>query len=65
MENGGKEKQFFASQTSQVPVSGGKGWQFFASVFSKTKNLDAKTKNQRQDPASRKTEMVIIDGKVY
>ena len=65
MENGGKEKQFFASKTSETPVSGGKGWQFYASVFSKTKNLDAKPKNQRQDPASKKTEMGIIDGKVY
>ena len=35
MENGGKEKQFFASQTSQVPVSGGKGWQFYATCFAK------------------------------
>ena len=65
MEKGGKEKQFIASQTSETPVSGGKGWQIYASVFSKTKILDAKTKNQRKKPASRKTEMVIIDGKVY
>jgi len=35
MENGGKNKQFFASQTSQVPVSGGKGWQFYATCFAK------------------------------
>ena len=54
-ENGGEEKQFFASQTSQVPVSGGKGWQIYASVFSKTKNLDAKTKNQRKKPAYQNT----------
>ena len=49
MENGGKENQFIASQTSTISVSGGKGWQFYASVFSKTKNLDAKTKNQRKN----------------
>ena len=55
MENGGKEKQCFASKTSEAPVSGGKGWQFCASIFSKTKNLDAKTKNQRQDPAYQNT----------
>ena len=65
MEFGGKNKQFIASKTSETPVSGGKGWQFFASIFSKTKILDAKTQNQKQKPASRKTEMVIIDGKVY
>ena len=65
MENGGKEKQCIASQTSETPVSGGIGWQIYASVFSKTKILDAKPKNQRQDPASRKSEMGIIDGKVY
>ena len=29
----GKKKQFFASQTSQDPVSGGKGWQIYASIF--------------------------------
>ena len=65
MENGGKEKQFFASQTSETPVSGGKGWQIYASVFSKTKNLDAKPQESKEKPASRKTEMVIIDGMVY
>ena len=65
MENGGKEKQFFASQTIKTSVNGGKGWQIYASVFSKTKNLDAKTKKQKRKPASRKTEMIIIDGKVY
>jgi hypothetical protein len=35
MENGGKEKQFIASQTRQDPVSGGKGWQFYATYFDK------------------------------
>ena len=55
MENGGKEKQFFASQTSQVPVSGGKGWQFYASVFSKTKNLDAKPQESKEKPAYQNT----------
>jgi len=48
-ENGGKENQFIASQTSKTPVSGGKGWQFYASIFSKTKILEANNKNQRQD----------------
>jgi len=42
MENGGKEKQFFASQTSQVPVSGGKGWQFYATCFAKN-NVSVKS----------------------
>ena len=65
MEFGSKKKQCIASKTSETPVSGGKGWQFYASIFFKTKILDAKTKNQRQYPASRKTEMGIIDGKVY
>jgi len=51
MENGGKEKQFFASQTSQVPVSGGKGWQIYASVFSKTKNLDANPQESKEKSA--------------
>jgi len=35
MEFGGKEKQFIASQTSQVPVSGGKDWQIYATCFAK------------------------------
>jgi len=43
MENGGKEKQFFASQTSQVPVFGGKGWQFYASHFDKNNENGCKT----------------------
>ena len=55
MENGGKEKQFFASQTGKTPVSGGKGWQFFASIFSKTKNLDANPQGSKQKPASQNT----------
>ena len=54
-ENGGKEKQFFASQTSKTPVSGGKGWQIYASFFSKTKNLDAKTQESKEKPASQNT----------
>ena len=64
MENGGKEKQFIASQTSQVPVSGGKGWQFYASVFSKTKNLDAKAKNQKEKPAYQNTGNRDFGGKM-
>jgi len=55
-ENGGKKKQCIASQTSKTPVSGGKGWQIYASVFSKTKNLDAKPKNQKQKPAYQNAE---------
>ena len=55
MEFGSKKKQCIASKTSETPVSGGKGWQFFASVFSKTKNLDAKTKNQKRKPAYQNT----------
>ena len=65
MENGGKEKQFFASQTSKTPISGSKGWQFYASIYFKTMILDAKTQESKENPASRKTEMGIIDGKVY
>ena len=55
MEKGGKKKQFIASQTSETPVSGGKGWQFCASVFSKTKNLDAKTQESKEKPAYQNT----------
>ena len=55
MEFGSKKKQCIASKTGKTPVSGGKGCQFFASVFSKTKILDAKTKNQRQKPAYQNT----------
>ena len=55
MVNGGKEKQFFASKTSIISISGGKGWQFYASVFSKTMILDAKNKNRKQKPAYQNT----------
>jgi len=55
MENGGKKKQFFASKTSIISISGGKGWQFYASVFSKTMILDAKNKNRKQKPAYQNT----------
>ena len=55
MENGGKEKQCFASKTSETPVSGGKGCQFCASVFSKTKNLDAKPQESKEKPAYQNT----------
>jgi hypothetical protein len=47
MEFGGKEKQFFASQTSQVPVSGGKGWQFYATHFAKNNENGCKTKETK------------------
>ena len=63
MENGGKENQFIASQTSKTPVSGGKGWQFYASIFSKTKILDAKTKNQRKNLHTKTQETWISEAK--
>ena len=50
-----RKKQCIASQTGKTPVSGGKGWQFFASVFSKTKNLDAKPQESKEKPAYQNT----------
>ena len=65
MENGGKEKQFYASKSSETPVSGGKGWQFYASVFSKTKNLDANPQESKQKPAYQNTGNSDFGGKNY
>jgi len=47
MENGGKEKQFFASQTSQVPVSGGKDWQIYATCFAKNNENGCKDQESK------------------
>ena len=48
---------------SLFPVA--KAGRFMPPILPRTTKMDAKTKNQRQDPASRKTEIGIIDGKVY
>jgi hypothetical protein len=47
-ENGGKEIQFIASQTSQDPVSGGKGWQFYATCFAKNNENGCKDKESKE-----------------
>ena len=60
MENGGKEKQFFASQTGQVPVSGGKGWQFYATCFAKTTKMDAKTQESKEKLHTKTQETGIL-----
>jgi hypothetical protein len=47
MENGGKEKQFIASQTGKILVSGGKGWQFYATCFAKNNENGCKDQESK------------------
>ena len=57
MEKGGKEKQFFASQTSETPVSGGKGWHIYATHFAKNNEngcKDPRIKGKNFIPKRRK-----------
>ena len=65
MENGGKEKQFFASQTSQVPVSGGKGWQFYATCFAKNNENGCKDQESKAKLAYQNTGNRDCGGKTF